>query len=146
MCVCVCVCACVCACVCTCVYIYIYIVMFPYPDKLLNKRSKVVKKFKHENKNLLCYMHPLHRLSSLFIFIYSSINSLFFMLTLEILCGTNDCIFHKGDCGVMVIVVGNGHGDTSSNPGFHRALIHSGKVWIQQKGRLGSSALVRQLV
>ena len=23
----------------------------------------------------------------------------------------------KDDCGVMVIVVGNGHGDTSSNPG-----------------------------
>ena len=24
---------------------------------------------------------------------------------------------HGGACGVMVIVVGNGHGDTSSNPG-----------------------------
>ena len=38
------------------------------------------------------------------------------------------------DHGVMVIVVGNGHGDTSSNPGliaFHIALIPSGKVWIQ---------------
>ena len=23
-----------------------------------------------------------------------------------------------GDCGVMVIIVGNGHGDTSSNPGW----------------------------
>ena len=37
---------------------------------------------------------------------------------------------------VMVIVVGNGHGDTSSNPGqgliaFHVALIPLGKVWIQ---------------
>ena len=36
----------------------------------------------------------------------------------------------------MVIVVGNGHGDTSSNPGrdwlhFHIALIPLGKVWIQ---------------
>ena len=28
------------------------------------------------------------------------------------------CIEKKrGACGVMVIVVGNGHGDTSSNPG-----------------------------
>ena len=26
----------------------------------------------------------------------------------------------KGDRGVMVIVVGNGHGDTSSNPGRDR--------------------------
>ena len=25
--------------------------------------------------------------------------------------------FSGGACGVMVIVVGNGHGDTSSNPG-----------------------------
>ena len=33
--------------------------------------------------------------------------------------------------GVMVIVIGNGHGDTSSNPGliaFHIALIPLGKV------------------
>ena len=41
----------------------------------------------------------------------------------------------KGDApGVMVIVVGIGHGDTSSNPGliaFHIALIPLGKVWIQ---------------
>ena len=36
-------------------------------------------------------------------------------------------------CGVMVIVVGNGHGDTSSNPGFafHIALIPLGKILIQ---------------
>ena len=26
-------------------------------------------------------------------------------------------IFDGGACGVIVIVVGNGHGDTSSNPG-----------------------------
>ena len=42
----------------------------------------------------------------------------------------------KGVRGVMVIVVGNGHGDTSSNPGrdwlhFHIVLIPLGKVWIQ---------------
>ena len=41
-----------------------------------------------------------------------------------------------GACGVMVIVIGNGHGDTSSNLGgdwfaFHIALIPLGKVWIQ---------------
>ena len=40
-----------------------------------------------------------------------------------------------GARGVMVIVVGNGHDDTSSNPGwdiaFHIALIPLGKVWIQ---------------
>ena len=28
-----------------------------------------------------------------------------------------DINIHRGACGVMVIVVGNGHGDTSSNPG-----------------------------
>ena len=38
-----------------------------------------------------------------------------------------------GACGVMVIVVGNGHGDTSSKPwprliAFHIALIPLGKV------------------
>ena len=38
--------------------------------------------------------------------------------------------------GVMVIIVGNGHGEMSSNPGrdwlhFHIALIPLGKVWIQ---------------
>ena len=38
--------------------------------------------------------------------------------------------------GVMIIVVGNGHGDTSSNTwtkpiAFHIALIPLGKVWIQ---------------
>ena len=38
--------------------------------------------------------------------------------------------------GVIVIVVGNEHGDTSSNSGrglidFHIALIPLGKVWIQ---------------
>ena len=33
----------------------------------------------------------------------------------------------------MIIVVGNGHSDTSSNPGwgFYRAIIPLGKVWIQ---------------
>ena len=39
-----------------------------------------------------------------------------------------------GAHGVMVIVAGIGHGDTSSNPGliaFHIALIPLGKVWIQ---------------
>ena len=39
-----------------------------------------------------------------------------------------------GACGVMVIVAGIGHSDTSSNPGliaFHIALIPLGKVWIQ---------------
>ena len=38
-----------------------------------------------------------------------------------------------GARGVMVIVAGIGHGDTSSNPGliaFHIALIPLGKVWI----------------
>ena len=29
----------------------------------------------------------------------------------------NRIISVRGACGVMVIVVGNGHGDTSSNPG-----------------------------
>ena len=41
-----------------------------------------------------------------------------------------------GARGVMVIVIGNGHSDTSSNPRrdwlhFHIALIPLGKVWIQ---------------
>ena len=41
-----------------------------------------------------------------------------------------------GASGVVVIAVGNEHGDTSSNPGrywltFHIALIPLGKVWIQ---------------
>ena len=39
-----------------------------------------------------------------------------------------------GASGVMVIVAGIEHGDTSSNPGliaFHIALIPLGKVWIQ---------------
>ena len=39
-----------------------------------------------------------------------------------------------GACGVMVIVVRNGHGETSSNPGrdwLHIALKPMGKVWIQ---------------
>ena len=45
-------------------------------------------------------------------------------------------IFNGGARGIMVIVVGNGHGDTSSNPEqewlhFHIALIPLGKVWIQ---------------
>ena len=42
--------------------------------------------------------------------------------------------FEGGARGVMVIVAGIGHGDTSSNPGliaFHIALIPLGKVWIQ---------------
>ena len=42
--------------------------------------------------------------------------------------------FLGGARGVMVIVAGIGHGDTSSNPGlivFHIALIPLGKVWIQ---------------
>ena len=47
-----------------------------------------------------------------------------------------ECIigFFGGVRGVMVIVAGIGHGDTSSNPGliaFHIALIPLGKVWIQ---------------
>ena len=48
------------------------------------------------------------------------------------LCYIND---YGGARGVIVIVIGNGHGDTSSNPGrdivFHIALIPLGKVWIQ---------------
>ena len=31
--------------------------------------------------------------------------------------GTNGFINFWGACGIMVFVVGNGHGDTSSNPG-----------------------------
>ena len=44
------------------------------------------------------------------------------------------CQFWGGARGVMVIVAGIGHGNTSSNPGliaFHIALIPLGKVWIQ---------------
>ncbi len=40
-------------------------------------------------------------------------------------------LVHGGASGVMVIVAGIGHGDTSSNPGliaFHIALIPLGKV------------------
>ena len=39
-------------------------------------------------------------------------------------------VLFGGARGVMVIVVGNGHGDTSSNPGrdFHITLIPLGKV------------------
>ena len=43
-------------------------------------------------------------------------------------------VSQPGIRGVMVIVAGYGHGDTSSNPGliaFHIALIPLGKVWIQ---------------
>ena len=43
-------------------------------------------------------------------------------------------ILFGGARGVMVIVAGIGHDDTSSNPGliaFHIALIPLGKVWIQ---------------
>ena len=39
--------------------------------------------------------------------------------------------FPGGACGVMVIVVGNGHGDTSSNPGGEWLHFTLGKVWIQ---------------
>ena len=31
---------------------------------------------------------------------------------------TNTDMGRRGVCGVMVIVAGNGHGDTSSNPGW----------------------------
>ena len=55
--------------------------------------------------------------------------------------GTHECLLHintqgyfdgEGACGVMVSIVGNGHGETSSNPGtrliaFHIALISLGK-------------------
>ena len=59
-----------------------------------------------------------------------------------------------GACGVMVIIVGNRHGNTRLIA-FHIVLIHLGKVWIQlfslqlwvnSRAGLGSSALVRQLV
>ena len=43
-------------------------------------------------------------------------------------------MYNGGARGVMVIVAGIGHGDTSSNPGliaFHIALIPLGKVRIQ---------------
>ena len=45
----------------------------------------------------------------------------------------NHAIFYGGARGVMVIVAGSGHGDTSSNLGrdciaFHIALIPLGKV------------------
>ena len=41
-------------------------------------------------------------------------------------------IFYDGVArGVMVIFAQNGHGDLSSNPTFHKALIPLGKVWIQ---------------
>ena len=41
-------------------------------------------------------------------------------------------VFIGGARGVMVIVVGNGHGDTSSNPGrgWLHFTLHLGKVWI----------------
>ena len=46
------------------------------------------------------------------------------------------CDWQVGARGVMVIIVGNGHGDTSSKTwtrlvAFHIALIPLGKVWIQ---------------
>ena len=56
-----------------------------------------------------------------------------------------------GARGVMVIIIGNGHKFKSWTRliAFHIALIPLGKVWIQLfslQGRLGSSALVKQLV
>ena len=56
-----------------------------------------------------------------------------------------------GARGVMVIVVGNGHGDTRLMA-FHITLIPLGNIWIQLfslqlwVNRLGFSAMVRQLV
>ena len=38
--------------------------------------------------------------------------------SVQVECLINTVTVNLGDaCGVMVIVVGNGHGDTSSNPG-----------------------------
>ena len=47
------------------------------------------------------------------------------------LFGFYDISTFLGARGVVVIVTGYGHGDTSSNPGPHIALIPLGKVWIQ---------------
>ena len=54
------------------------------------------------------------------------------------ICSVLNCNIYVigGARGVMVIVAGNGHDDTSSNPGqdwlyFHIALILLGKIWIQ---------------
>ena len=38
---------------------------------------------------------------------------------IPIVIGAFDTV-NKGACGVMIIVIGNGHGDTSSNPGRDR--------------------------
>ena len=61
---------------------------------------------------------------------WGSFKNVIYKMCLEIIY----LIFIKGARGVMVIVAGIGHGDTSSNPGliaFHIALIPLGKVWIQ---------------
>ena len=41
------------------------------------------------------------------------------------------CNKHGGACGVMVIIGGNGHSDTSSNPGRDWMHFTLGKVCIQ---------------
>ena len=73
----------------------------------------------------------------------------------------NHYITHGGAHDVMaIIIIGNGHGEPSSNPGwgwlhFHIVLILFGKVWIQlfsiqlwvnSRAGLGSLALFRQPV
>ena len=67
-----------------------------------------------------------------------TLNAIFFnstVLPVKLYASETSSVIKKaGPRGVMVIVVGNGHGDTSSNPGliaFHIALIPLGKVLIQ---------------
>ena len=67
---------------------------------------------------------------------------------------TYACMRIRGSVrGVMVIVVGNGHSDTSSNPGrdrlhftYHQYPWERYESNYSPSSRLGSSALMRQLV
>ena len=125
VCVCVCVCMCVCVCVCGCVWHLLF-------SSMNYIRSPKVTRSVYfhciHNRNISpfffrleihSYIHTIEfAVHIAVVFICNWLTTLTITLSqIPIINGTILIIYERGARGVMVIIAGYGHGDTSSNPG-----------------------------
>ena len=72
--------------------------------------NKTSDSISNPRQSCLCFSNPKHRIVTFIMFVLKTIVSRAIVILFR-------CLSYFGARGVMVTVLGNGHGDTSSNPG-----------------------------
>ena len=111
-------------------FVYCKIYEISWQNSCMKRESGLTEKRKHLHLNLFLIL--VYLAGTLVFYLEISLGCLVLILAYV----STSVLINGGARGVMVIVVGNGHGDTSSNPGgdrlhFHISLIPLGKIWIQ---------------